>query len=291
MTRFGLGKAAGLAIGAGLLAAALSDCGAPARAADPPLATSPDGRRLELSFSEDFSKFSTVCGGGGRWRTSYGDGSDDGVGRRTLPANAEQQVYVDPCFKLAGAGAPDTLPVRDGGLQITAEPASPDLARRLGHPYVSGVITTQPSFSQTYGYFEMKARLPSGKGLWPAFWLLPADQSWPPEIDVMESIGDPSTVYATVHSKLGAPPSVKVGVPGSPDDFHVFAVSWDPKTVIWFVDGREVARQPTPKDANKPMFMLINLAVGGHWPGDPDASTIFPAHFAVRYVRAYRFAS
>jgi hypothetical protein len=230
---------------------------------------------------EDFSDFKTVCAGGTRWRSAYGDGASDGVGKRTLASNGELQVYVDPCFLAARGqgGALDPFVKRhDGGIDLVADRAPPAVAQALeGHGFTSGLITTQPSFSQTYGYFEMRAKLPAGKGLWPAFWLLPADLGWPPEIDVMESIGDPTRIYATLHSKLDPAPGVEIAVPASPDGFHDF-------------DGRQVARHPTPADLNKPMFMLVNLAVGGHWPGLPDAKTAFPARLSVRWVRAYRFA-
>jgi hypothetical protein len=263
------------------------------RPADPPLKTAPDGRPLTPTFVEDFSAFRTLCGGGRRWRTTFGDGSDPSVARRTLPSNGELEVYVDPCFPGAGAASAklDPFTRRKSGLDIVADRAPPGLAVPLkGYRYTSGLITTQPSFTQTYGYFEMSARLPRGKGLWPAFWLLPADQSWPPEIDVMESIGDPGKIYQTAHSTLGAPPGHEVAVSSDPDGFHVFAVAWDPKSITWYLDGRETNRVPTPKDMNKPMYMLVNLAVGGHWPGAPDAATPFPARLTVRWVRAYRFA-
>lgn len=279
----------------GLLAAlaAFGLAAASAQAAeDAPLTVAPDGRKLALAFSDDFSSLRTVCQGGRRWRSTFGDGGNTGVGGRTLSGNGELEVYVDPCLAGAPAGARlDPFHAGPQGLEIVAEPAKPDLAPALGgHPFTSGLLTTQPSFSQTYGYFAMKARLPRGKGLWPAFWLLPADQSWPPEIDVIESIGDPGVIYQTVHSKVADQPGVKVEVPNDPDGFHVFAVEWDPHWVIWYVDGRETARKPTPPDADKPMYMLVNLAVGGHWPGAPDASTRFPATMDVRWVRAYRFA-
>ena len=168
-------------------------------------------------------------------------------------------------------------------------PTPPELRPLLkNYAYMSGVITTQPSFSQTYGYFEMRAKLPRGKGLWPAFWLLPLDQSWPPEIDVMESIGDPSQVYVTTHSKTTKAPGFEPKI--APDEFHTFAVSWDASDVIWYIDGKEVGRHATPADMHKPMFMLANLAVGGNWPGRPDASTRFPATYEIDYIRAYRFA-
>ena len=274
------------------LAAAFGLAVAPAQAADDaPLQSAPDGRRLVLAFADDFAAFRTLCQGGGRWRSTFGDGGQNTVGARTLSGNAELEVYVDPCLAGAPAGArPDPFRAGGEGLEIIAEPARPELAQALeGHPYASGLITTQPSFRQTYGYFEMKARLPRGKGLWPAFWLLPADQSWPPEIDVIESIGDPGVIYQTVHSKVADQPGVKVEVPRDPDGFHVFAVEWDPRWIVWYLDGRETARKPTPPDVDKPMYMLVNLAVGGHWPGAPDASTRFPAAMSVRWVRAYRF--
>ncbi len=135
----------------------------------------------------------------------------------------------------------------------------------------------------------MRAKLPAGKGIWPAFWLLPTDLSWPPEIDIMESIGDPSKVYVVLHSNATKLEGVELQV--TPDAFHVFAVSWTAKEVIWFIDGREVRRTTTPADMHKPMYMLANIAVGGDWAGQPDASTRFPANFAIDYIRAYRFAS
>jgi beta-glucanase (GH16 family) len=153
---------------------------------------------------------------------------------------------------------------------------------------VSGLITTQPSFAQAFGYFEAGLQLPAGKGLWPALWLLPIDMTWPPEIDIMESIGDPLTAYMSTHSKAEADFTQKVAVDGP--GFHTFAVSWDPGSVVWYVDRRVVARKPTPADMHKPMYLLANLAVGGTWPGAPDDSTRFPARYRIAFIRAYRFA-
>ena len=253
-----------------------------------PLARAPDGRPLVLTFEEDFRRLDGPCGQPARWRSAFGDGGQagpgDGVGKRTLAGNGEMQVYVDRCF---APGCASPFQARPGGLDIVAVRSASPIE---GHPFASGVLTTQPSFSQAYGYFEMRARLPRGKGLWPAFWLLPSDLSWPPEIDVMESVGDPARAYATAHSRGRDLPGVEYAL-ADPDAFHRFAVAWDPRDIVWFVDGREVARKPTPPDANKPMFMLLNLAVGGNWPGAPDAATAFPARFSVDWVRAYRFAS
>jgi len=271
------------------LAACLKVASPSASAATGPLKESPDGRALQLTFADEFNSFHRWDGAKGVWRTRFRDGADPNpFALRTLFGNKERQLYVDPDLPLRGRPL-NPFVVHDGRLDIVAEPAPAAVADQLhGFRYISGLITTQPSFSQTYGYFEMRAKLPLGKGIWPAFWLLPADQSWPPEIDVMECIGVPE-VYATAHSRAMAQvPTTKVQI--DPDAYHTFAVSWDPKELIWFLDGRETKRQPTPPDMNKPMFMLANVAVGGAWPGDPDATTPFPARMSIDYIRAYRFA-
>ena len=255
-----------------------------------PLRATPDGRPLVLTFSDEFDAFRPFRGRSGVWRTTFGDGTHLGLDRRSLPTNGELQLYVDPDVSgPRGSLGLNPFSLRNGVLQITAVPTPPELKPLLNnYSYMSGVITTQPSFSQTYGYFEMRARLPRGKGLWPAFWLLPADQSWPPEIDVMESIGDPSQVFVTTHSRTTKAEGFERCIGG--DEFHTFAVSWDERDVIWYIDGRQVGRHATPADMNKPMYMLANLAVGGNWPGAPDAGTRFPATYEIDFIRAYRFA-
>lgn len=255
-----------------------------------PLRATPDGRPLVMVFNEEFDTFRPWRGRSSVWRTTYGDGTHQGLDRRSLPPNGELQLYVDPDIQgPRGSLGLNPFSINRSVLEITAVPTPRELRPLLNnYAYMSGVITTQPSFSQTYGYFEMRARLPRGKGLWPAFWLLPADLSWPPEIDVMESIGDPSQAFVTTHSKVRKLEGFERRI--APDMFHVFAASWDERNVIWYIDGREVGRHPTPDDMHKPMFMLANLAVGGHWPGSPDASTRFPAKYEIDYIRAYRFA-
>jgi beta-glucanase (GH16 family) len=292
-------RRSGLALAAAILALGLAAClktAAPAEAADGgPLAKAPDGRPLVVTFADEFTSFRPWREGRGVWRTVYKDGKhDDPFELRTLRGNKELQLYVDPDIPLkqpagADAAALDPFSVKGGMLELTARPAPPALSRQLGDfRYFSGLISTQPVFAQTYGYFEMRAKLPRGKGLWPAFWMLPQDMSWPPELDVMESIGDPGVYWVTAHSSTGKTPESKHEI--APDAFHVFAVAWDPKELVWYVDGREVNRQPTPPDMHKPMYMVANLAVGGYWPGDPDGSTQFPARFTIDYIRAYRFA-
>jgi beta-glucanase (GH16 family) len=164
---------------------------------------------------------------------------------------------------------------------------------RLPNEYLSGALVTYP-FGQLYGVFEMRAHLPSGRGLWPAFWLLPCDLSWPPEIDVMEVLGhDPQTLYTTVHTvQLGHNQhfgSAHRDVDLS-RDFNDFAVDWGPEQIVFYLNGVSIFAYPTPSDLHKPCYLLLNLAVGapGSWPGAPDAATPFPASMAVAHVRAWQ---
>jgi beta-glucanase (GH16 family) len=291
------------AVAAALAMAACLPSTPPAAAATPPLKATPDGRPLTLTFADEFDTFRPFRNSQGIWRTTLRDGCCDGkdFNVRTLASNKEMQLYVDPDLKgiwkkpRPGGGEDKPLGLnpfsaRGGVLEITLDRTPPELREGLGgFEYVSGMITTQPSFSQLYGYFEMRAKLPKGKGVWPAFWLLPADLSWPPEIDVMENIGDPTTVYVTLHSKHTKTDGTEVKI--APDAFNTYAVSWTREEVVWFVNGREVKRFPTPGDMHKPMYMLANIAAGGNWAGPPDASTQFPARMQIDYIRAYRFGS
>jgi beta-glucanase (GH16 family) len=186
-----------------------------------------------------------------------------------------------------------------GHLAITARQENP--ANYQCHygtcQYTSGRILTADKFSQAYGRFEASIKIPKGQGIWPAFWMLGGD-SWPTtgEIDIMENIGkSPNTVYGTVH---GPGYSGSGGIGGNltigsalGDAFHAYAVDWSPDLIVWYLDGAEYFRV-TPADLNgntwvfdHPFFMILNVAVGGSWPGDPDASTVFPQTMLVDYVR------
>ncbi len=165
------------------------------------------------------------------------------------------------------------------------------------HRYTSGLIQTKGSFEQEHGYFEIRARVPAGRGLWPAFWLLPEDGSEPWEIDVVEILGhEPSTVHMTVHyaNEEGEPRKAKgvFGPPDSPDfseGYHTFAVEWGPERLVWYVDGAERHRvEEAQKIPSGPFYLIANLAVGGAWPGAPGKRTVFPASFDIDHVRVYR---
>jgi beta-glucanase (GH16 family) len=194
--------------------------------------------------------------------------------------NHELQAYVPAAFD-----------VSNGILRIETKKQQAYYAGRE-RSITSGMMTTYGKFSQQYGRFEIRCRVPKGKGMWPAFWLLPDPLRWPPEIDVMEILGhEPDKIYMThhflnddrIHKSHG-------GFFKGPDfsaGFHEFAVEWSPQSIVWFVDGIERYRSEDSIPKGK-MYMLINLAVGGDWPGSPNAQTKFPAALEVDYVRAYQ---
>jgi beta-glucanase (GH16 family) len=225
----------------------------------------------------------------GTWRPDYGYQGTQGVGSYTLVGNDEKQIYTSPYFRdHAGdfSASPFSM-TGDGTLTITAQPSSnPEI---FGYGYTSGMISTQATFAQTYGYFEMRADLPEAAGAWPAFWLIPADGSWPPELDVMETLtNDPHGDWTTWHSNAtGSHTSngVAAFIPDTASGFHTYGVLWTATDLVWYVDGVETFHQQTPSDMNKPMFMIANLALGG-W-GGAITNADLPAQFKIDYIRAY----
>ncbi|MFL5616255.1 MAG: family 16 glycosylhydrolase [Gemmatimonadaceae bacterium] len=215
--------------------------------------------------------------------------------------NQEREFYTTRTENIALDG--------HGHLVITArvEPASTTDSCWYGScGYTSARIKTQGLFSQTYGRFEARIRIPRGQGIWPAFWMLGDNISgvgWPQsgEIDIMENIGkEPSIVHGTMHgpgysggSGIGGPYSLSSGA--FADDFHVYAVEWSPGVIKWFVDDSPYFQATTASiPANTtwvfdhPFFLLLNVAIGGGWPGDPDATITFPQQMIVDYVRVYK---
>lgn len=243
---------------------ALAACSAPADAG------------WQLSFSDEFSGTTVDWV---RWKPS------DAWNNRTYVATGELQCYM-----------PDSFAIGDGTLSIIAERRVPANCRpNPGYlKYTSGMITTAKSFNQRYGYFEIRARLPKGQGLWPAFWLLPADRSSPPETDVMEAIGsNPNSVQMTNHwwnaedqSRQGSGSSFNG--PDFTADFHTFGVDWQPQRLTWYVDGVKRREFTGPLVMDRPAYLLANLAIGGAWAGAPDDTTEFPARMQIDYIRVYK---
>ncbi|NET36169.1 MAG: glycoside hydrolase family 16 protein [Cyanothece sp. SIO1E1] len=220
---------------------------------------------MELVFADEFDGPQVDRR---KWLTRY-------IDARTNYGNQEAQYYVDDAFEFM-----------DGCLRIRAEKRNV-----AGFEYTSGLLSSNTKFVFQYGYMEIRAKVPSGQGLWPAFWLL-RQGPWPPEIDVFEVLGhEPDTIHMSVHyeDSQGNAQST-TGAYRAADfskDFHIFAAHWTPTEITWYVDGVERYRinQNVPQ---VPMYVLINLAVGGNWPGYPDDSTPFPSYLDVDYVRIYQ---
>ena len=215
--------------------------------------------------------------------------------------NQERQYYT---------ARPENVSLDGSGhLVITAraEPADSPYQCWYGTcRYTSARLKTKGLYEPMYGRIEARIRIPRTQGIWPAFWMLGNDidrVGWPQsgEIDVMENIGrEPSIVHGTIHGPgysgangIGGTHALAAG--SFANDYHLFAVEWQPNEIRWFVDDTQY-RRTTPADLpagaawvfEHPFFMLLNVAVGGAWPGDPDASTTLPQRMLVDYVRIYR---
>lgn len=176
----------------------------------------------------------------------------------------------------------------------------------IARDYTSARLKTKGKAEWTYGRIEARLKVPRGQGIWPAFWMLGANfdsVGWPKcgEIDIMENIGGkPAVLHGTIHGQ-GYSGGGSIGgtytLPGGAalaDDFHVFAVEWTQDSIQWFVDGKpyfNVTPERLPSGTQwvftQPQFVLLNLAVGGNWPGKPNAETAFPQRLVVDYVRVY----
>ena len=255
---------------------------------------------LDRQFLDTFQSFAP---NGVTWRHYYNHNTYDSFRARTLQGNQEQQVYVDPGFK-GTAKEPlglNPFALSSGILRITGQKASPADARHLdGFEYTSGMLSTQDSFEQRYGYFEARMRAPSGQGLWSAFWLKTHGEhtprgvpAWPPEIDVMEFIGsEPERYSLAVHWDVmpdNKKDSSKVSPVRPSDRFHTYGVLWMPDQTVFYLDRRPVRVIETKRNHNVPMFMVLNLALGGKWPGKVD-DAVLPAQLEIDWVAAYQVA-
>ncbi|GAB4085253.1 glycoside hydrolase family 16 protein [Myceligenerans cantabricum] len=233
----------------------------------------------QLVWSDEFDGPDGTAPSSANWTHELGD---HGWG------NGELQNYVDNRQNSALDG--------NGNLVITA--------RQNGGGYTSARLVTKNKVQPQYGHIEARIQIPRGQGIWPAFWMLGGnfpDVQWPDsgEIDIMENVGyEPHLVHGTLH---GPGYSGGGGVGGAyqhpqgwsfADDFHTFAIDWAPDRITWSVDGNAYMTK-TPADVpgswvyNQQFFMILNVAVGGEWPGYPDGTTQFPQRMLVDYVRVY----
>jgi len=242
-----------------------------------PRVLSPPGQDWRLTFQDDFDG-STLDAT--KWATTLPWGS-----RTNYDANGELQ-----CYREASVSTVSSI-LR---LQARQQVASCD---NNSWQYTSGIINTAHAFSQRYGRFEARIKIPSGQGFWPAFWLLytPDGRNWPfpPEIDVFEATGDrPDLLHFTTHFRNTVGLLDEVGGeyqgPNFAEGFHTVTLDWTPGLLVWSVDGFERFRS-TVGVPDVPMYLILNLAVGGHWHGEPDETTLFPVDFQVDYVRVWQW--
>jgi len=242
-----------------------------------------------LVWSDEFNGRNGSLPDPAKWKVVV---NDSGFGNREL------EYYT---------GRPANLREENGKLVITARKESytgPDGAARQ---YTSGRIESQGRFELKYGRIEARIKLPQGRGIWPAFWMLGSDFDaigWPKcgEVDIMENIGsEPAKIHGSLHGpgySGGNPLSGIYTLPNHDrfsDGFHVFAIEWEPRTIRFYVDDvlyetQTASNVPAgaPWAFDHPFFLVLNVAVGGYWPGDPDTTTQFPTSMVVDYVRVYR---
>ena len=184
--------------------------------------------------------------------------------------------------------------VVNGELVITVKQESYD-----GFNYTSSRMKTEGRRSWTYGKIEARIKLPTGQGIWPAFWMLGdniSSVSWPAcgEIDIMEHINNEVTTYGTIHWDADGYAHYGGSVSVIPAEYHLYSIEWDSSAIRWYLDGVQFHEANIENNINsteefhRNMFILLNVAVGGNWPGSPDGTTIFPVTMHVDYVRVYQ---
>ena len=240
----------------------------------------------EMVFSDEFNGNQLDAT---KWNTAFLWGPD-------VIINQEEQYYVDINNEPDFGYNPFSF---DGDSLIITTIETPDalVADANDQAYLSGMITSYDAFKFTYGYAETRAKLPYGRGYWPAFWLLnayygagePAD----PEIDIMEYIGhELDAVHHTYHyfetpSSLRSQSTFTSGIDFT-SDFHTFSVEWEPNLLVFYVDGIERYRIVDANVSSEEMYVLANTAIGGWWAGAPDETTLFPNTYEIDYIRVYQ---
>lgn len=219
---------------------------------------------------------------------------------REQSKHGELQYYV-----------PDEVYLENGFLRIRSQQRDYG-----GQHFTSGRLSTDARYAPTYGRFEIRGRMPLGKGLWPAYWLYPQNRDWPmeqlmskaveekretqipelrpwySEIDIMEYLGhEPNVFYGTLHYTTfqgeRKTSSGKLTTVDLSKDFHLYVLEWEPNEIRWYVDD-SLVHKTVLGVPHTPHYLILNTAVGGGWPGNPDSTTTFPQFHDIDYVRIYQ---
>ncbi|MBS1841975.1 MAG: glycoside hydrolase family 16 protein [Acidobacteria bacterium] len=252
----------------------------------PPIVPASTG--FTLAWSDEFNGADGSLPDASKWTYDIGGGW----------GNQELEAYTNRATNAQ---------IKSGNLVITAQKETFTGTDGITRDYTSARLKTQGLFNQAYGRFEARIKIPAGQGMWPAFWMLGQDittNGWPQcgEIDIMENIGrEPTIVHGSLHGPSSASQTAdetsSVSLPNNANfagDFHVYAVEWEPAQIRFYVDSNNYAtfnKSDWPTNGTwvfgHPFFIILNVAVGGSWPGAPDATTQFPQQMLVDYVRVY----
>ena len=243
-----------------------------------------------LSFYDEFTSFDLDTNGDGSstWAPWFVD-----WGVRYLEGNENSAWKCDVSFT-GGGDSPLGIVLHEhtdsGTLRLKGYQTPDDKLNIVDDfPYIAGMISANKSFAQTYGYWEIKCRFEATKGHHWALWLLPADNSWPPEIDIVEYVGHaPDEFYMTGHwdDGEGHRSNFETFTGEDLSQWHVFGFTWTPDEMTWFLDGKEMKQMANFVD--KPMYLLMTPEIGSRWTGPPDETTIWPTVGEIDYVRIYQ---
>lgn len=220
----------------------------------------------------------------GDWKLIWADEFDDvsatlekwGIEDLVAEQNNELQFY-----------STNNVKITNGLLTLISKKES-----AFGKNFTSGAVHTKNTFNFLYGKVEMRAKLPSGQGIFPAFWMMTnKENTWLPEIDILEMLGHkPNEIWMVLHTldENNVKKTMSQSYVGEnySNTFHIFSLEWTPTRLTWLIDG-EIRYEINEHIPHKEMYLYINTAIGGNWPGSPDHTTQFPTLFEIDYVRVY----
>ena len=233
------------------------------------------------------------------WELTFSDEFSDSILNRNIwtskfpwgqsTTTNDQELFIDSAFIIKN-GILNILAKRDTVSGVVYDENYHPIQKEFY--FTSGLIHTRNSFSQQYGYFEIRSKVPYGIGFWPAFWMMPYS-GWPPEIDIFEIDGKkPNALLMTNHfrdnSGTHRQNSFTFIGPDFTEDFHKFAIEWNPNEIIWYLDDQKIFSTSQTGIPNERMYLVLSMSVGGNLSGDADQYTPMPGNFEIDYVRVYK---